>query len=70
MAESNESLVDKLNRCMPIAKEVGLGDILHEIITKQNALLQKLDADVGVTDVNYASTLGLDELKDRVTSAR
>lgn len=32
---------------------------LDEIRANYNAVLAKLDADVGVTDVNYVSTLGV-----------
>ena len=34
-------------------------DDLETVRTKFNALLAKLDADAGVTDVDYASTLGI-----------
>jgi hypothetical protein len=36
-----------------------VADKIKELQTKLNALLAKLDADAGVTDVNYASTLGV-----------
>jgi hypothetical protein len=52
----------KLNRIAPGAAEVGLGDILNDLITSHNALLAdhktleaKLNADATVTDVNYGA---------------
>lgn len=58
------NLQDELNRCMPIAQSVGLGDLLQEMVTayndlatKHNAAMAKLDADAGVTDADYAATL-------------
>lgn len=53
----------RLNKAYPTAADIKLGDTLQEIIaayndlaTKFNAVLAKLDADVGVTDTNYAAT--------------
>lgn len=53
---------DQLNRCMPAAKYVRLGDLLDHLIINVNALQAshllmsaKLDLDAGVTDTNYAS---------------
>lgn len=64
----HRDLQDKLNRCMPIADDVKLGDMLQGMITayngletKYNALLAKLDLDAGVTDTNYAATLASDD---------
>jgi len=52
---------DKLNRIAPGAAEVGLGDIINDLITAHNtlvtsynALVAKLNLDAGVTDTNYA----------------
>lgn len=59
------NLKDELNRCMPAASHAKLGDLLDEMIVKHNALAAKLDADVGVTDVNYASTLRIAPLAER-----
>jgi len=56
---------DELNRCMPAAANAKLGDLLDEIIAKHNALAAKLDADAGVTDTNYASTLRIAPLAER-----
>ena len=60
----NINLQDHLNRSMPIAKDVGLGDLLQELVTayndlatQYNALLAKLDSDGGITDTDYAATL-------------
>lgn len=63
---------DQLNRCMPVAADVKLGDVLADLITqsnrqstaianvvsKHNGLAAKLDADGGVTDTNYVSLQG------------
>lgn len=61
---ANRNLQGEMNRCMPIAQDVGLGDLLQELVdsnnelrTQHNALLSKLDADAGVTDADYAATL-------------
>ena len=55
---------DRLNRQNLASARVKVGDIFQELLTayndlatKHNALLAKLDADVGVTDINYAATL-------------
>lgn len=68
---------DRLNRRDPTARDVREGDLLAEMIDqhnvlvgKYNALLAKLDADAGITDTNYAATVGVAEgmivaLKDR-----
>jgi hypothetical protein len=52
----------KLNNATPGTREVGLGDILDDLITSHNALVAnynvlvaKLNADAGVTDTNYAT---------------
>lgn len=53
-----------LDRSMPAADQANLGLNLAELQTKHNALvaqynalLAKLDADAGITDVNYATLL-------------
>lgn len=60
----------KLNKVSPGASEVGLGDILNDLITTVNLLVTavnalaadhntlraKLNADAGVTDTNYAAS--------------
>lgn len=50
-----------LNRMAPGAADTPLGDVLYDllaanaaIVTAYNALVAKLNADVGVTDTNYA----------------
>lgn len=55
----------KLNKITPGAAEVGLGDILNDLITSHNALAAKLDQDAGVTDTNYASLTGVAPLSTR-----
>lgn len=58
------NLQDELNRCMPAADHAKLGNLLNDLITAVNAnttaikaVAAKLDADAGVTDTNYASTI-------------
>lgn len=55
------NLQKELNACMPIAKQVGLGDLLQALITHVTTLetqlatlAVKLNNDAGVTDTNYA----------------
>lgn len=64
---------EKLNKMNPAAAATKLGDrvaaaetsvtantaALATLKTQFNALLAKLDADGGVTDTNYSSTLGI-----------
>lgn len=59
------NLRDELNRMNPAANHAMLGDLLNEIIAKHNALAAKLDADAGVTDTNFASTLRIAPLAER-----
>lgn len=56
------SAQDQLNRSMPAAADVKLGDLLAELINRVNALgtslngaLAKLDADNAVTDDDYVA---------------
>ncbi len=56
---------DALNRAMPANARVQLGDVVDDLITKHNALLAKLDADVGVTDTDYVATLKVKTLTER-----
>ena len=58
---------DHLNRSMPAAHEAQLGTVIKDLITALNALLAKLDADVGVTGTDYASTLVVKTLESRAT---
>ena len=58
------NLQDELNRAMPANANAKVGDLLNDLITAVNAnttaikaVAAKLDADGGVTDTNYASTL-------------
>lgn len=55
MPKSTQVVQDQLNRCMPAAADVKLGDKLAEIIANHNAAMAKLDADAGVTDTNYSA---------------
>lgn len=66
---TKKTLQDQLNRCMPIAATVGLGDLLTDLVAQNNALVAdlatvraalnvavaKLNLDDGVTDANYAA---------------
>jgi len=54
-----------INRMNPASKHIELGDIIQELITNHNAAMAKLDADVGVTDTNYAATLNITDINDR-----
>lgn len=54
--------VDRLNRAMPANKTANLGTIVKELIDNHNALLVKLDADVNLTDDDYAATLSVRNL--------
>ena len=67
MASKNGTgnLRDELNRMNPASNHAMLGDVIEEIITKHNALAAKLDADAGVTDTNFASTLRIAPLSER-----
>lgn len=56
---------DALNRAMPANARVQLGDVVDDLITKHNALLAKLDADVGVTGTDYIATLKVKTLAER-----
>lgn len=59
------NLKDELDRSMPAANHAKLGTLLEEMITQHNALLAKLDADVGVTDTNYVASLTITPLSGR-----
>lgn len=57
------NLQDELNRCMPVAQRVGLGDLLQSVIshittleTQIAAMAVGLNADTGVASTNYAPT--------------
>ena len=56
---------DALNRAMPANARVQLGDVVDDLIAKHNALLAKLDADVGVTGTDYVATLKVKTLAER-----
>jgi hypothetical protein len=54
----------QLNKLNPAAAHAKLGDVLNDLIVQVNALwvavnaiCVKLDADAGVTDTNYTSTI-------------
>ncbi len=73
MGHNHKNPQDMLNRSMPIADDIKLGDMLQEMLNayndlaaKYNSLLAKLDADntaqnavvtASQLDVNYTSTL-------------
>ena len=64
MPKTKVDLVRDLNRMTPAARQAKIGDILSDLIVahnalivKHNALLTKMDADAGITDTNYTSTL-------------
>ena len=65
MAQTKAVLQARLNKASPNDKAVKTGDVLNDIITNFNAMLEKLDADAGVTDTNYASTLAVKALNKR-----
>lgn len=48
--KSTAALQDELNRCMPIAREVGLGDLVFGLVRNQNALIALL-AGAGIARV-------------------
>ena len=62
---AGRNLKDELNRMNPAAAHVKLGDVVDELIAKHNALLAKLDADAGVTDVNFTTLLRVAPLSER-----
>lgn len=61
------SVKEQLNRSSPAAADAQLGTTLTDVITSLNALLAKLDADAGVTDTNYSSTLKVKDLESRAS---
>lgn len=63
----DRSAVDMLNRMAPAAAYVKLGEILDELVTKHNALCAKLDTDATVTGTDYAATLGITPIQDRLS---
>ena len=74
MSGNNVDKQDHLNRMAPAAHDVGLGDLLQEIIDNQNALLAKLDATftaqnaavaASQLDVDFAETLALTDINAR-----
>jgi len=76
MGNQHKDLQDQLNRSMPIAKDVGLGDTLQELITAYNDLATKHNDFVttwdGITNGNFnlvpamlADTTNLKDINDR-----
>lgn len=63
---NSRNAAEMLNKLSPTTDYVKLGNIMDEMITKHNALCAKLDADAGVTDTNYAATLGIATLQSRL----
>ena len=73
---NHKNLQNLLNRMAPVADDVKLGDLLQELVDSNNdlktqviTLTAKLDADAGITDVNYAATIvpaaALADINDR-----
>lgn len=58
----NKDHADRVDRMTPAAKDARLGEAINALIVNHNALLAKLDADVGVTDTDYAATLTVQPL--------
>lgn len=63
MAATPGTNQEKINKASPANAKAKLGDVVAELVaqvntltTSYNALLAKMDADVGVTDTNYTST--------------
>lgn len=56
---------DELNRSMPAAARAALGTTLRELVAQFNALLEKIDADEGAQDTDYASTLRVTPPEER-----
>jgi hypothetical protein len=54
-AQGNYALQDALNRCLPVAKRAGLGDLLNSLINGVNGLAARMDAAGGQT-VNATAT--------------
>jgi hypothetical protein len=46
------------NRSCPAQETTDLLTVVNQLAAAMNALLAKLDADAGVTDANYAATIG------------
>ena len=59
---------NELNRMSPAARDAKLGDCINDLITGFNLLLAKMDADAGITDTDYASTLTLKTIVERAES--
>ncbi|MFT8945950.1 MAG: hypothetical protein ABF876_05135 [Acetobacter aceti] len=59
--KSTATLLDELNRCMPIAREVGLGDLVFGLVRNQNALIALLGGAgiAGVTEDTLPTPLVL-----------
>lgn len=57
--------IERLNRMAPAAFTAELGQVLDDLITQHNALLAKLDADTGLDDSDYVSTLKITPLSER-----
>ena len=61
----SRDLVHELNRSLPAASHAALGTNIQTLATQFNALLAKLDADVGVTSTDYVSTLRIAPLTEQ-----
>lgn len=59
MADKHPNMVDLIEELQ--SKTGGSSALVNELKAQFNALLAKLDADAGVTDINYESTLAVEE---------
>lgn len=65
-ATVNRDLENMLNRMTPAAAYAKMGTMLNEMIKAHNDLLTKLDADTGVASTDYAATLRVKTLAERM----
>ncbi len=68
MANKHKDKQDQLNRAMPIAKDIGLGDTLQELISAYNDLATKYNQLVALQGGNanlLADNTALKNINDR-----
>ncbi|HED34955.1 MAG TPA: hypothetical protein ENJ08_12220 [Gammaproteobacteria bacterium] len=68
MSNQHKDLQDQLNRAMPIAKDIGLGDTLQELISAYNDLATKYNQLVALQGGNanlLADNTALKNINDR-----
>lgn len=67
------NLIDDLNRSMPVAADIPLGQLLQDLITAHNAVLAKLDAAAAATvaalGTNNVATLSVPDMITRGKTA-